>query len=114
MALRAAIALTFAIDTIGFLSATTRAAFNVSEPVSVAGIPPVTLGPGTYVIRTLESSGGTNVVQILNKQKDYVYTTVLTIPATRLSPEDKSRILFSEAPLGDPPTLHFWFPPGES
>ncbi len=114
MALRTASALTFAVSTMGFLSATTPAAFNINEPVSVAGVPPVTLGPGTYVIRTLDSSGGTNVVQILSKQKDYVYTTVLTIPATRLRPEDKSQFLFSEAPFGNPPTLHFWFPPGES
>ena len=114
MALRTATVLTFAVSTMAFLSATTPTAFNVSEPVSVAGIPPVTLGHGTYVIRSLESSGGTNLVQILSKQKDYVYTTVLTIAVTRLRVEDKSQILFSEAPFGNPPTLRFWFPPGES
>src|SRR5262245_3015235 len=112
MALRTASALTFAVSMMGLLSATTPGTFNVSEPISIAGVPPVTLGPGTYVLRTLDSSGGMNVVQILSKQKDYVYTTVLAIPATRLSPLDKSQILFSEAPLGNPPTLHFWFPLG--
>jgi len=62
----------------------------------------------------VDSVGGTSFVQILSKKKDYVYTTVLTIPATRLNPDGKSQILFSEAPSGNPPALHFWFPPGES
>jgi hypothetical protein len=112
MALRIASVLTFAVSSIGFLSATTPGAFNVSQPVSIAGVPPVTLGLGTYVIRTVDSSGGTNLVQILSKQKDYVYTTALTIPATRLRPEDKSQILFSKVPFGNPPILHFGFRPG--
>ena len=114
MVVRTAIALTFAVGKMALLSGSTPAVFNVNEPVSIAGVPPVTLGPGTYVLRTLDSSGGTNLVQILSKQKDYVYTTVFTIPATRLKPEDKSQVLFSEAPFGNPPTLHLWFPPGES
>ena len=114
MTLRTATALTFVLGTFGFLSATTPATFYVSEPVSIAGVPPVTLGRGTYIIRTLDSSGGTNLVQIMSREKDYVYTTVLTIPATRLKPEDKPQILFSEASFGNPPALQFWFPPGES
>src|SRR5215204_2900778 len=114
MVLRISGALTLILSTVGFLNATTPATFNVTEPLSVAGVPPVTLGPGTYVIRTVDSVGGTSFVQILSKKKDYVYTTVLTIPATRLNPDGKSQILFSEAPLGNPPALPFWFPPGES
>ena len=114
MALRIAGVLMFAVITVGFLSAATPVAFNVSEPITIVGVPPVTLGPGTYIIQTLDSSGGANVVQILSKQKNYVYTTVLTIPATRLRPEDNAQVLFSETPSGTPPALHFWFPPGES
>ena len=114
MALRTFIALTFAIGTVGFVSASTTVSFKVNEPVSVAGVPPVTLGPGSYVLRKLESSGGASVFQVLSNRQDYVYTTVVTIPATRLSADDKQQILFSETPSGNPPALHYWFPPGET
>jgi hypothetical protein len=39
---------------------------------------------------------------------------VLTIPATRPVADDKTRVVFSEAPAGQPPPLRFWFPAGET
>ena len=94
--------------------ANTPVTFSLNEPVSIAGVPPVTLGPGSYVVRTVDSTAGMNVVQVLSKRQDYVYTTVVTIPATRTNVDDKRQFVFSEAPSGMPPALHFWFPPGES
>jgi len=114
MSLRSVIALTCAIGTAGIVWADNRVTFQVNEPVSIAGIPPVTLGPGSYVLRKVDSSGGASVVQVVNKRQDYVYTTVLTIPASRPYPLDKPQILFSETPSGIPPALHYWFPPGET
>jgi hypothetical protein len=114
MGYRSTIAITFAIGTIGFASSNSRVAFTVYEPISVAGIPAVTLGPGSYVLRTADHSGGASLVQILSKSQDYVYTTVLTIPASRPHADDKVQILFSETPSGIPPALHYWFPPGET
>jgi len=108
------VALTFAMSTIGFVSASTPVTFQVNEPISIAGVPPVTLGPGAYVLRRMDGSAGASVVQILNKRQDYVYTTVLTIPAARLYPEDQRQFLFSETTSGNPPALHYWFLPGES
>ena len=112
--IRTASVLTLAASIVGILGATTTAEFRVSEPVTVPGVPQVTLGPGTYLIRPLESHGGTNVVQILSPQKDYVYTTVLTIPATRPVPDERTKVFFSEGRSGQPPALHFWFPPGDT
>ena len=114
MGYRSFIALTFAFGTTGFAGANDRSAFTVNEPISVAGVPPVTLGPGSYVLRTADRSSGASVVQILSKSQDYVYTTALTIPALRLDADDKVQILFSEAPSGTPPALHYWFPAGET
>ena len=111
---RSIIAITFAIGAIGFARGNNRVAFTVNEPISVAGVPAVTLGPGSYVLRTADRSGGASIVQILSKSQDYVYTTVLTIPASRPDADDKVRILFSETPSGIPPALHYWFPPGET
>ena len=60
----------------------------MTEPISIAGVPPVKLGPGSYVLRTIHESGGARVVQVLSKRQDYVYTTVLTIPAERPHADD--------------------------
>jgi hypothetical protein len=114
MGSRSLIAITFAIGAIGFAGANDRAVFTVNNPIRVAGVPPVTLAPGSYVLRTADRSGGASVVQILSKHQDYVYTTVLTIPASRPDADDKAQILFSETPSGIPPALHYWFPPGET
>ncbi len=114
MAFRTLVALTLGIGTIGFASANDPMVLQVNEPVSIAGVPPVTLGPGSYVLRTVESSAGRSVVQILSARRDYVYTTVVTIPAVRPHAEDNPRILLSETPSGTPPALRYWFPPGET
>ena len=114
MPCRVLIALTLGIGASGFAGASTPVPFTVNEPVNVAGVPPVTLGPGSYVLRIVGSSAGANVVQVLNQRQDYVYTTVMTIPATRPHSDDARQILFSDAPSGSPPTLHLWFPPGQT
>ena len=113
MAYGTSAALAFAAGTITLLSAG-PATFTVNEAVAIPGVPPVTLGPGTYVLRTVDKSGGTNVIQILSQRQDYVYTTILTIPATRLGPEAEPQMIFSEAPSGTPRELHFWFPAGDT
>ena len=94
MAFRTLVALTLGIGTIGFASTNNPVTFQVNEPVSIAGVPPVTLGPGSYVLRTVDSSTGGTVVQILSKRQDYVYTTVLTIPAARPHADDQRNFSF--------------------
>lgn len=112
MGLRSLVAITFAIGIIS--AAPNPVTFTVNEPITIAGVPPVTLAPGSYVFRILERSGSKSVVQILSNRQDYVYTTVLTIPASRPYVDDKTTILFSETPSGVPPAVHYWFPPGET
>jgi hypothetical protein len=108
------IALSFALGAIPLAYAADPVAFKVTEPVSIAGVPPVKLGPGSYVLRKVSNSGGARVVQVMSKQQDYVYTTVVAIPAERPYATDNQRIVFSEAPSGVLPALHYWFPPGET
>jgi hypothetical protein len=114
MPIRTFVALTFALGTIGLVNAHAPVSFKLTEPVSIAGVPSVTLAPGSYVLRRLDSPGRTNILQVMSKQQDYVYTTVVTIPAVRLDPGDKRQFFFSETPAGHPPALHYWFPPGET
>jgi len=77
MSLRIFTVLSLAVITAGFVDASTPTTFQVNEPVSIAGTPPVTLGPGAYVLKRVDSSAGANVIQVLSKRQDYVYTTVL-------------------------------------
>ncbi len=56
--MRTARVLTLAASLAGILGATSATEFRVSEPVTVPGVPTVTLGPGTYLIRPLDSHGG--------------------------------------------------------
>ncbi len=114
MALKNLIALLFALGTIQFAAAfPPKCVFKVYGPISVPGLPPVTLGPGSYVLRSVASSGRTSVFQIMSEHQDYVYTTVMTIPAVRPNGDNKAQFLFSESPSATPATLHYWFPPGE-
>ncbi len=115
MALKNLIALSFALGTIEFAGAfPPKFVFKVYQPISVPGLPPVTLGPGSYVLRGVETSGRTSVFQIVSEHQDYVYTTVLTIPAVRPNGDNKAQFLFSEGRSATPATLHYWFPPGET
>jgi hypothetical protein len=100
------------LGTIRLACAANPVPFNVTEPVSIAGVPPVKLAPGSYVLRTMDQSGGARFVQVLSKRQDYVYTTVLTIPAERPHASDHEGIVFSEAPSGVLPALRYWFPAG--
>jgi hypothetical protein len=108
------LALTLALGGIVSAGARTPVTISLTEPMNVTRVPPVTIGPGTYVVRTLDSTGRVKIVQLLSKRQDYVYTTVLAIPATRPRPDDQRQFVFSETPSGGLAALHFWFPPGES
>ena len=88
MPLKRFIVLSFALGSIRLACADNLTTFKVTEPISIAGVPLVKLGPGSYVLRTIHESGGARVVQVLSKRQDYLYTTVLTIPAERPHADD--------------------------
>ncbi len=46
-------------------------------------IPRVVLGPGTYVVKLVDSSSERNIVQFLNEKETRVFATVLAIPDYR-------------------------------
>lgn len=74
-----------------------RTVITLNEPLIVAGIPVVTLEPGKYVMRLLDSSSNRHIVQIFNEREDKLFTTVLAIPNYRLEPKDKTALSY----LGD-------------
>ncbi len=91
-----------------------RTVITLHEPLIVAGVPVVTLEPGTYVMRLLNSPSNRHIVQIFNEREDQLFTTVLAIPNYQLEPKDKTGFAFWETPAGNPNALRAWFYPGDN
>jgi hypothetical protein len=83
-----------------------------SGPVEVPGVGAHTLPAGTYVFKILDSQSDRHIVQIFNREKTHVFTTILAIPNYRLHATDKTVITFRERPAGQPEALRAWFYPG--
>jgi len=92
---------------------TKRTEVTLGQPVIVAGVPVVTLEPGKYVFRLVNSESDRHIVQVFNEREDKLYTTVLAIANYRLDPKDKTTLTFYETPEGNPVALHAWFFPGD-
>ena len=87
---------------------------TTTEPILVAGVPVVTLEPGTYVMRLLNSAQNRHIVQIFNETQDKLLTTVLAIPNYNLDPHGKTVFRWWETPEGNPRALRAWFYPGDN
>jgi hypothetical protein len=72
------------------------------------------LPAGKYVLKLLNSSSRRDIVQIYNAEETQLITTILAIPAYRLTPTGESMFSFYEAPAGQPSALHTWFYPGDN
>jgi hypothetical protein len=77
-----------------------------SAPVSIPG---ASLPAGTYVFRR-PSDTATNVIQVMSRDYSRVYSTFMTIPATRATSTSDTKVVFGEAPQGAPPPIRVWFP----
>ena len=53
--------------------------------------------------------GGSNIVQVFNKDENHLYGTFLAIPDYRIKPADKTIITFDERPVGSPEAVKAWF-----
>jgi hypothetical protein len=82
-----------------------------SEDVQVPG---QVLPAGTYIFRLADNNTDRHIVQIWNAYDNQLVTTIMTIPYTRLDPQDKHFFQFDERPAGSPVALKLWFHPGES
>ena len=77
-------------------------------------LPNVTLQPGTYTFKLLDSQSDRHIVQVFDKDGMHLITTILAIPNYRLQPTGKTRFSFWEVPAGQPPALRAWFYPGDN
>jgi len=86
---------------------------TINEPVIVAGFKQVTLQPGKYVIKLLNHPSDRNIVLFYNEKQNHLFAMVMAINNYRLFPTEKTVLTYWETPIGNPPALKAWFPPGE-
>lgn len=77
-------------------------------------LPTITLQPGTYTFKLLESQSNRHIVGIWDKDGMKHLATMLAIPNYRLKPTGKSQFSLWETPAGQTPALRAWFYPGDN
>jgi hypothetical protein len=77
-------------------------------------LPTITLQPGSYTFKLLESQSNRHIVGIWDKDGQKHITTMLAIPNYRLRPTGKSQFTMWETPAGQTPALRAWFYPGDN
>jgi hypothetical protein len=85
----------------------TKLMFN--QPVTIPG---KVLPAGTYTFTIADSAGTRYIVQIWNADKTSLITTIMAIPAYRLTPTDETVIDFEEPLSNTPQAIKAWFYPG--
>ena len=74
----------------------------------------VTLQPGEYVMKLVDSASDRHIVRVFDKDEKNVITTILAIPNYRLTPTSKTAFTFWEVPVGETPAMRAWFYPGDN
>ncbi len=89
-----------------------RTVVTFNNPVE---IPRVVLGPGTYVVKLVNSLSDRNIVQFLNERENHVFATVLAVPDYEPNMiRDHSVFTFEERAADAPKALKTWFYPGDN
>jgi hypothetical protein len=83
---------------------------NFSSPVRVPG---TTLPAGKYTFKLVQSPAMQLQVQIFDERQSKIFATVNTSPTFRMTPPDKTTIIFYEAPVGQPEPIKAWLYPGD-
>ena len=92
------------------VQAADRGVIRISEAVELPGL---TLPPGEYEFKLLESPANRHIVQVHEFETGKVVTTLLSVPAERARTTDESVVPFAGAPADLPQPIRFWFLPGQ-
>jgi hypothetical protein len=77
-------------------------------------VPVAVLPPGTYVFKVVDVLETRNVIRVLDRDEDHVYSTFIAIPKYTDRPFEKTSIRFAERPVGSPAAIEAWFYPGRT
>jgi LPXTG-motif cell wall-anchored protein len=111
-----ALAVTSAVASADTWNKKTKLTFSgpvqVPGPHTQGGV--VTLQPGTYVFRLLDSQSDRKIVQVTNLKQDKVFTTILGLNDYRVNASSKTVMYFTERASGAPQAVKAWFYPGDN
>jgi hypothetical protein len=85
---------------------------QLPAPNTSAGV--ITLPPGTYMFRLVNSQASRNIVEVSNESGDKVYTRILAIPDYRVNASSKTVMYFTERAANAPVAVKSWFYPGDN
>lgn len=80
--------------------------FTFSQPVA---LPNVTLAPGKYTFRLLNSQVSRNVIQVLNEDGTKLIGTFVTVPAVRGQVSADPEVRFYETAADEPLAIQTWW-----
>ena len=86
-----------------------RTVLTFSEAVEIPG---KVLPAGTYVFQLADSGTSRHVVQVFDQDRK-ILAMIFTIPTSRQTSADETRITFDERQAGTPFPIKKWFYPGE-
>jgi hypothetical protein len=78
---------------------------TINQPMDVQG---TVLIPGKYVMKLADSESDRHIVQIYNADETHLISTVLTVPASRMTSSD-TNFTFYETTPGQPMVLRTWY-----
>jgi LPXTG-motif cell wall-anchored protein len=95
-----------------------KTVLTITEPIEVPSCcnesHTVTLQPGEYVMKLMDSLSDRHIVQVFDKDEKHIITTILAIPNYRLKPTGNTVFQYWEVPAGQPKELRAWFYPGDN
>ena len=83
--------------------------FTFSQPVA---LPTVTLAPGKYLFKLVDSQTTRSVVQIFNGDGTKIQATLFTVPAVRNDAPEAPEVRFLEGAENAPAAISTWWYPG--
>ena len=88
-----------------------RTEITFDQPVEIPGH---VLPPGTYWFLVVDNTAGRDVVRVFGPDFKTIYATVITTSAERMTPANRTTLIFAERESSRPQTLLSWFYPGST
>ncbi|HXA77762.1 MAG TPA: hypothetical protein VNV41_11590 [Candidatus Acidoferrales bacterium] len=77
-------------------------------------IPGQVLPPGTYVFKLVNLPGSRNLVQIMNEDQSFTFTTLQTVSTYRWRAPDHTLFRLDERAGDSPEAIRTWYYPGDN
>jgi len=88
-----------------------RTPLRLAEPTEIPGM---TLAPGEYVIKVVDTQKIRTIVQFLNPAETEVIATVLAVPLRHVMANETTEFTYFQRAAGHPQALKSWVYPGET